>query len=164
MVQFFCSIFGHLQKIKFAQLQQFGQNSIFCCQMLINLLNCLQRLWRLAVEAKFRQILSHCLPKFVILSPQLERRTITDVDGGDDRHDFGDDDVDGHESHPNHQLYQDYEDDDLGGEDPWTVTQRPTPFTVRPTLPVGQVENDFLFFSFDLLSFWQFSIEPTTAK
>ena len=66
---------------------------------------------------------------------KLERRTI---DSGDDRHEYlGDDDVDGTESHPNHQLYQDYGDVDL--EDPWPVTQRPTPFTVRPTLPVGQV-------------------------
>ena len=34
MAKFFCSIFGHLQQIKFAQQQKFGQSRIIICQML----------------------------------------------------------------------------------------------------------------------------------
>jgi hypothetical protein len=66
------------------------------------------------------------------LLSQLERRTIGDVDSVDERYD--DDDADTFESNANHQFYEQDEE-----EDPWPVT-RPTPFTVRPTLPVGQVQ------------------------
>ncbi len=67
---------------------------------------------------------------------QLERRTIGDVDNVDERYD--DEDADTFESNQNQQFYEQEEEE----EDPWPVT-RPTPFTVRPTLPVGQVRNGY---------------------